>query len=84
MKSTFTDAYALLLEGLLKLRKDKGVTQVALAKRLGKTQSFVSNVESGVRRLDVVEYYAIVRALGGDPEAEFSALVRRFPKRVRI
>jgi transcriptional regulator with XRE-family HTH domain len=84
MKSTFTDAYALLLESLISLRKAKDVTQVQLAKKLGKPQSFVSNFERGVRRIDVIEYYAIVRAIGGEPNEEFEALVRRLPKRVRI
>lgn len=84
MKSTFTDAYALLLESLIALRKAKGVTQVELSKKLSKRQSFISNIERGVRRIDLIEFYAFVRALGGDPEEEFAALVKRLPKKVKI
>jgi transcriptional regulator with XRE-family HTH domain len=84
MKSTFTDAYAQLLQSLIELRKAKGITQVQLAKILGKPQSFVSNIERGGRRIDVIEFYAYVRALGSDPEAEFTALASRLPRRVKI
>lgn len=48
-------------------RKAAGLTQHALALRLKKPQSFVAKYEGGERRLDVVEFIAIARALGGDP-----------------
>jgi transcriptional regulator with XRE-family HTH domain len=48
-------------------RKDAGLTQQALARRLKKPQSFIAKYEGGERRLDVVEFVAIVRAIGGDP-----------------
>jgi transcriptional regulator with XRE-family HTH domain len=83
-KSTFTPAYRLLLEALVALRKGAGVTQVDLAKRLGKPQAFVSTVERGIRRIDLIEFYAITRALGGDPVAIFTDLVRRLPRKVPI
>ena len=66
------------------MRKAKGATQVQLSKKLGKPQSFISNVERGVRRIDVIEFYAYVRAVGGEPDLEFAALTKRLPKRVRI
>ncbi|HEX3666841.1 MAG TPA: helix-turn-helix transcriptional regulator [Rhizomicrobium sp.] len=50
-------------------RKKAGVTQVELAKRLGKPQSFVSSYESGQRRVDLLEFASIVRAIGGDAGA---------------
>jgi transcriptional regulator with XRE-family HTH domain len=73
-----------MLAALIALRKDAGFTQVALSKRLGKAQPFVSNVERGNRRLDVIEFYAVVRALGGDPTEVFAAIAKTLPKRVRI
>jgi transcriptional regulator with XRE-family HTH domain len=48
-------------------RKAAGLTQQALAARLKKPQSFVAKYEGGERRLDVVEFIAISRALGADP-----------------
>lgn len=64
MKSTRTPRYQKLLERLKAARKDNGITQAALAKRLRKPQSFVSKYESGERRLDIAEYLEIAAALG--------------------
>jgi len=83
-KSTFTPAYKLLLTALIELRRQSGVTQVELSERLRKPQPFISNIERGVRRIDLIEFYAITRALGADPEAVFSDLVRCLPKKVAI
>lgn len=39
---------------LEKARKEAGLGQVKVAKMLGKTQSYVSKIESGQRRIDVI------------------------------
>lgn len=83
-KSVFTDAYATMREILIAARKDAGVSQIELAARLGRTQSFVSQVERGIRRVDVVEFYAIARALQADPVVLFTALARNLPARIEI
>jgi transcriptional regulator with XRE-family HTH domain len=49
-------------------RVAKGVTQIELAELLGRPQSFVSKVEGGDRRLDVIEFLQIITALNVDPE----------------
>ena len=46
---------------LRQARKDAGLTQVEVARRLGRTQSFVTKAERGERRLDVVELRAFAR-----------------------
>jgi transcriptional regulator with XRE-family HTH domain len=56
------------------------LTQVELAKRLGKPQSVISAVEAGTRRLDLVEFLVIVRALGADPVEIFAEIVGSLPK----
>ena len=56
-------------------RKAAGLTQQALALRLRKPQSFVAKYEGGERRLDVVEFIAIARALGADPLKLMAAFV---------
>jgi len=48
-------------------RHNAGLTQVALAKKLGRPESFVSKFERGERRLDVVEFLEVARALSLDP-----------------
>ena len=57
-------------------RKDAGLTQDQLAKRLRKPQSFVAKYENGERRLDVVEFVVIARALDADPLKLVKALLR--------
>ena len=83
-KSVFTDAYASLLRVLIGARRGAHVTQVQLAERLGRPQNFVSYYERGIRRVDVIEFYAVARALGLDPVALFAKVVRELPERVEI
>lgn len=71
--------YRAFVEHLTALRKEMGVTQAALAAKLGKPQSFVSKFERHERRLDPAEFRVIVEALGRDATVEFSAIVRRQP-----
>jgi transcriptional regulator with XRE-family HTH domain len=63
-KSIYSREYSLFLELLRKAREDKGLTQIEVAERLGQTQSFVSKVERGERRLDIVELRAFCSAIG--------------------
>ena len=49
---------------LVQLREEAGLTQTALAERLGITQSEVSKFERGERALDVLRLRAWLRALG--------------------
>jgi hypothetical protein len=56
-----------LLALLTATRRQKGLTQQVLAIRLERPQSFVAKHENGERRLDVIEFVAIVRAIGADP-----------------
>jgi transcriptional regulator with XRE-family HTH domain len=62
-KSIHSSPYKLLLELLISRREESGVTQVQLAKRLRMTQSSVSKIERGERRLDVVELHQWCAAL---------------------
>lgn len=72
-KSVFTDRYKLFLNLLVQERKDRGITQVSLAKRLNKPQSYVSKYENGERRLDVVEFLDIAACL----ELDAAAFIQR-------
>ena len=55
-------------------RKKAGLTQQDLAKRLKKPQSFIAKYEGGERRIDVIEFLAIVEAIGADPVKILRAL----------
>jgi len=52
---------------LVATRREAGLTQAQLADRLGKPASFIAKIEIGERRVDVVEFAAIARALKLDP-----------------
>lgn len=52
---------------LVEARTESGLTQVALAKKVGWQQTDISKVERGERRLDVVEFLQFAKALEIDP-----------------
>lgn len=54
-KSRHTVRYQRLLQALRAARQEAGLTQVQAARHFHTHHSFVSKVESGERRLDVVE-----------------------------
>lgn len=60
-------SYASLRKLLISTRKEAGLTQVELARRLAKPQSYVSKVEQGERRLDVLEFAQYAAAMATDP-----------------
>lgn len=66
-RSVHHPAYQALLMGLVEARKNSGVHQAQLAQRLGRPQSFVSKFENGERRLDVVEFVVVCKALAVEP-----------------
>lgn len=67
MKSTFSREYNVFRRCMIAARKDANLTQATLAKAIEKPQSFVAKYENGERRLDVVEFLLITRAIGVDP-----------------
>jgi ribosome-binding protein aMBF1 (putative translation factor) len=83
LKSIFTSEYGLVLDKLVSARKSAGLTQNELAQSLRKPQSFVSKVERHERRLDVVEFVVMCRALSISPQdilAELQARLQDAPK----
>jgi transcriptional regulator with XRE-family HTH domain len=76
-KSVHSTDQAVFCALMVKARKAAGLTQHALARRLKKPQSFVAKYEGGERRLDVVEFIAVSRAIGADPVKILRALVKR-------
>ncbi|MBX9788453.1 MAG: helix-turn-helix domain-containing protein [Pirellulales bacterium] len=65
--SIYTRRYQRFCQLLVESRRAKGLSQTALADKLGRVQTFVSKYERGERRLDVVEFLDVARALGSDP-----------------
>jgi transcriptional regulator with XRE-family HTH domain len=52
---------------LVERRKKAGLTQTDVARKLRRHQSFVATVESGQRRIDVVELLDFAEAIDFDP-----------------
>jgi transcriptional regulator with XRE-family HTH domain len=75
-KSIHSPEHLRLRELLIGVRKAAGLTQEEVAGRLKRPQSFVAKYEGGERRIDVLEFIAIVRALGRNPTELFETLVR--------
>jgi ribosome-binding protein aMBF1 (putative translation factor) len=63
-KTIYSREYAVVLRLLREARERAGLTQVQLAKKLKLTQSFVSKIERGDRRLDVVQLRTVCKVLG--------------------
>jgi transcriptional regulator with XRE-family HTH domain len=80
-KSLKSAEYARLIELLVAVRHESGMRQQALAKKLSRPQSFIAKYEGGERRLDVVEFIAIARALGADPLKLFRDFLAEKPVR---
>jgi len=54
-KTIYDDDYKVFVKKLKKARNEAGLTQVQVAKKLGCTQAYLSKVESGQLRVDVLE-----------------------------
>ncbi|MGE4256636.1 MAG: helix-turn-helix domain-containing protein [Xanthobacteraceae bacterium] len=80
-KSIHSAEQAAFCELIKEARRDAGLTQHDVAKRLKKPQSFVAKYEGGERRIDVVEFLAIARAIGADPLGIIRGLMRRHGRR---
>lgn len=67
MASTVEHAeYTVLQELLKRIREAKGLSQRALSGKLGRMSSYIQKIESGERRVDVIEFLHICDALGAD------------------
>ncbi|MBB5723389.1 multiprotein-bridging factor 1 family protein [Sulfitobacter sp. 916] len=66
-KTIRTNGQLALVRALVDARKSAGLGQDDLADRLKCHQSLVARLESGERRVDVVELVVLARAIGFDP-----------------
>lgn len=72
-RSTHYPRYQLFLDALRKARVDAGITQTELAERVGNRQVFISKLERGDRRMDVVDLFEYCE----EAEIDVLAFVRR-------
>lgn len=67
-KSVHSERHKLIAATLAERRKAAGLTQAQVAKVLGRHQPFVANIESGERRVDLVELLDIAAIIDLDIE----------------
>lgn len=54
-KSIHSNEYRTVIKKLREAREAAGLTQADVAEKLGKPQSYISKIERGERRIDIVE-----------------------------
>lgn len=84
-KTIYREEYRLVVNRLRETREALDLSQTELAERIGHTQQWVSQVESGSRRLDVIEFAEICLALGADPSMVLAPVAEALaqPRKVR-
>jgi ribosome-binding protein aMBF1 (putative translation factor) len=65
-KTIRTNGQLALVRALVDARQNAGLSQQQLAEKLKRHQSFVARLESGERRIDVVEFTVLARVIGFD------------------
>lgn len=76
-KTLHTKESKILLEMLYQLRSSSGIRQSDLAQMLKVPQSFISKIESGERRIDLIELRAILKCLNTNLIEFISELEKR-------
>ena len=61
VKAIYSKEHRSLVERLRTARKERGLDQEEVAKLLGVTQSYISKMESGQRRIDIVQLKTFAR-----------------------
>ncbi|MCQ1779129.1 helix-turn-helix transcriptional regulator [Neorhizobium galegae] len=74
-KTLTTKGHSALVKLVREKREAAGLTQEVLAKTLGEHQSFIARLESGQRRIDVLEYVTLAEVIGFDAVDELSKLI---------
>lgn len=62
--AAYQRAYQAFLKRLIRARQDAGLLQGEVARRIGKSHSFISKCELGERRLDIIELQQIAKIYG--------------------
>lgn len=83
----FSGGYSVVIEALVAMREEAGLTQRQLAEKMGREQSFIGRIETRQRRIDIVEFCWWARCCGLDGEEELAevtrAILKAIPKKPR-
>lgn len=75
--SVQTKEYDELLKLLRETREAAGISQETLSKMLQRSRTFISKIEAGTRRVDVIEFSLIATALGQSSVSLLAELEKR-------
>ncbi len=78
-KTKLADELVVLGNVLVRARERAGLKQSEVAVRLALPASYLSKVENGTRRLDVIEFIQIAQAMDSDP----AEIIRELRKELR-
>ena len=62
-----TKAHRKLVGALYAARRKTGMRQIEVAKKLNRSQTWIARIESGERRIDVIEFGRLCRLYRIDP-----------------
>jgi len=65
-KSLHSKRHLIIAAALAEQRRSKGLSQAQVAKALGRHQPFIANIESGQRRVDLVELLELAEIIDLD------------------
>ena len=65
-KAIYRREHVIFLQELKRMRVESGMTQAQCSAALGRPQSFMSDVERGIRRLDLVQLRDLCQVLNSD------------------
>lgn len=68
-KTVHSERQKLIATALAEQRRAKGLSQADVARAFGRHQPFIANIESGERRVDLVELLMIADVIGLDVHA---------------
>lgn len=80
----YSEAQESVARAFTKARLNMGMKQADLAAAIGKHQSYISDIERGQRRIDLLELYVIAKALARDPVDLYAELIRDIPEKITI
>jgi len=78
-KSIHTPEYTFVRDILRAVRREAGFSQRHIASRLRVTPSWIAKVETGERRVDIVEFMRILHACGANVSATLAQVAEVVP-----
>lgn len=79
--TVYSQEYVHMVQTLRLVRTELGLFQDDLGKRVGKDQTYISNIERGQRRIDIWEFYRLALAMGVEPTELYQRVTRCLPEK---